>query len=247
MASFKQHEPCPDCGSRNNLGRYTDGSAWCFGCGYREKATHAPARVYTEMADDAGGYPKIPDDSSRYIGQPGVEWLAKYGVEVPEAIERGLVWSESKQQLIFRWPQDSLWQARNFGAWAKSKNFTSGEINVSNPIYSCSGGGSPAFEPIQEGTIRRQLVIPEDPLSALRIARQSDAMPLLGSHLATDRLNRIAWLKYDQYVLWLDSDKYKESCAIAQRLKLLGLSCRVIYTELDPKEYSDAQIKEYLK
>lgn len=31
------HEPCPACGSRNNLGRYDDGHGWCFGCGYYER------------------------------------------------------------------------------------------------------------------------------------------------------------------------------------------------------------------
>lgn len=33
-----RHEPCPSCGSRDNLGRYTDGHGYCFGCGYYEKA-----------------------------------------------------------------------------------------------------------------------------------------------------------------------------------------------------------------
>lgn len=31
------HEPCPNCGSQDNLARYDDGHAHCFGCGYREK------------------------------------------------------------------------------------------------------------------------------------------------------------------------------------------------------------------
>lgn len=30
------HEPCPKCGSQDNLGRYTDGHGFCFGCGYYE-------------------------------------------------------------------------------------------------------------------------------------------------------------------------------------------------------------------
>jgi twinkle protein len=29
-------EPCPQCGSRDNLARYDDGHGWCFGCGYYE-------------------------------------------------------------------------------------------------------------------------------------------------------------------------------------------------------------------
>jgi twinkle protein len=37
-SEFTQHEPCPSCGSRDNLARYDDGHAYCFGCEYREKS-----------------------------------------------------------------------------------------------------------------------------------------------------------------------------------------------------------------
>lgn len=33
---YTHKEPCPKCGSRDNLARYTDGHGWCFGCGYYE-------------------------------------------------------------------------------------------------------------------------------------------------------------------------------------------------------------------
>jgi twinkle protein len=35
-SSFIRKEPCPECGSRDNLARYSDGHAWCFGCGHYE-------------------------------------------------------------------------------------------------------------------------------------------------------------------------------------------------------------------
>lgn len=35
-SEFVAHEPCPACGSRNNLARYTDDHAYCFGCGHYE-------------------------------------------------------------------------------------------------------------------------------------------------------------------------------------------------------------------
>lgn len=37
-APFVRHEPCPECGSKDNLARYADGGAYCFGCEYYEKA-----------------------------------------------------------------------------------------------------------------------------------------------------------------------------------------------------------------
>jgi len=34
MGEFVSHEPCPKCGSKDNLARYKDGSGYCFGCEY---------------------------------------------------------------------------------------------------------------------------------------------------------------------------------------------------------------------
>jgi len=36
-STLLHHEPCPSCGSRDNLARYSDGHGYCFGCGYWEK------------------------------------------------------------------------------------------------------------------------------------------------------------------------------------------------------------------
>jgi len=36
-SSFVRKEPCPKCGSRDNLARYSDGHAHCYGCGHRER------------------------------------------------------------------------------------------------------------------------------------------------------------------------------------------------------------------
>tara|TARA_Y100000593_G_scaffold35851_1_gene69984 strand:+ start:1787 stop:3403 length:1617 start_codon:yes stop_codon:yes gene_type:complete len=36
-STFLQHEPCPSCGSKDNLARYDDGHGFCFGCEYHEK------------------------------------------------------------------------------------------------------------------------------------------------------------------------------------------------------------------
>ena len=39
QSEFIRHEPCPQCSSRDNLARYSDGHAYCFGCEYREPAS----------------------------------------------------------------------------------------------------------------------------------------------------------------------------------------------------------------
>tara|TARA_R100000231_G_C5327799_1_gene165435 strand:- start:417 stop:1988 length:1572 start_codon:yes stop_codon:yes gene_type:complete len=39
-STFVRHESCPNCKSKDNLARYSDGHAYCFGCNYREKGSN---------------------------------------------------------------------------------------------------------------------------------------------------------------------------------------------------------------
>lgn len=241
MARFLHHGPCPSCGSRDNLAHYDDGSAHCFGgCGYYQRPTHAPRREYSssKIPEDNSSTPKIPEDAGHDFPQEAVEWLSKYQLGIPEAIQRGLLWSNSRRQLIFN--MDQVWQARNFNpeAAAKRKYFTAGDVNENLPIYACSLERN-------DGAPRGSLALVEDCVSAIKIARQNDSMPLLGSHLSVTRLNRLARL-YSGLVVWLDSDKLKEARGIAEKAKWLGLSARTIFTDEDPKCYSDEQIKGFL-
>ena len=45
-STFVRHEPCPSCGSRDNLARYSDGHGYCFGCHYREHGSDTGVRNY---------------------------------------------------------------------------------------------------------------------------------------------------------------------------------------------------------
>ena len=87
----------------------------------------------------------------------------------------------------------------------------------------------------------------EDAVSAAKIARQSDAMPCLGSYLPARKIMALKALNYEHLLVWLDADKLKEAREIEDMAKWVGLSARTIYTALDPKEYSDNEIKEYLR
>ena len=46
-STFTHHEPCPSCGSRDNLARYDDGHGYCFGCGYHVSEDGGDGRVRT--------------------------------------------------------------------------------------------------------------------------------------------------------------------------------------------------------
>ena len=80
-STFVKHEPCPACGSKNNLARYSDGHAVCFtgGCDHYERGTGQVVNVtpsITRRLEMTGVVSAIPD---RRISQAIAQ---KYGVTV---------------------------------------------------------------------------------------------------------------------------------------------------------------------
>jgi len=194
-------------------------------------------------------YPRIPDDCGTKFSEEAVAWLAKFHLSIPDAIRHGVVYSPSKQQIIYQ--MGSVWQARNLNLTlghgnsgrSRSKNFTSGNVNECLHIYGHLLD-STSSSPVQ--LARETLVIVEDPVSAMRIAPLRPSMPLLGSHLATGRLIALSGL-YNSIWFWLDSDKLKEARAMAEKASLIDIHTKVIYTELDPKCYTQDELTEILK
>ena len=246
MATFVKHEPCTRCGSRDNFARYSDGSGFCFGCRYTERGTGSPfnsERSDSSSEDYETQETSLPPCTST-LPEPIVNYLSKYGVQVSEAVRQGLVWCAGTEQLIYPYYATTpngrkylaCYQARNFNKsrQEKAKYFNKGSTRNVIPVIKCL-----------TATVKR-LVITEDALSAIRIARQCDAMPALGTNVPVSKLMALA-RSYERITIWLDSDKWREAREIADNVKWLGLSADAIYSELDPKAYSDEQITEYLK
>ena len=90
-STFLRHEPCPTCGSGNNLARYSDGHATCFsaGCGHYERgngtASDFVQRKPTRAYEMTGTIAAIPD---RRISQ-GI--AQKFGVTVEFSSEGKIV------------------------------------------------------------------------------------------------------------------------------------------------------------
>lgn len=84
-SQFLKHEPCPSCGSKNNLARYTDGHGFCFGCNHYESADGAEPKNTKEKAIsdelNAYSYAEFLPLSARGITE---ETCRKFGVKVGE-------------------------------------------------------------------------------------------------------------------------------------------------------------------
>jgi hypothetical protein len=237
MARFLHHEPCPRCGSRDNRAVYDDGGSFCFGChavfrASDSKYIHANEN-HSQLKEE---YVSLqPDLCFDYPGHV-VSWLARYGISVGEAIKHGWKYSPYYDQLVFIFRDAegtvACTQARNFRKGAKTKYYNQGSPSSVLPIFGL----------MDEKLDRRMLVVSEDAVSAARIAPSCPSMPCLGSYLPSHKLMALKRLKFTKLITWLDSDKLKESREIAQRAKWLGFDTKVVYTEEDPKCYSDTEI-----
>lgn len=58
-ATFVRHAPCPSCGSKDNLGIYSDGHGWCFGCGHYEKGEAGEAGTSTAVPATGGSTDRV--------------------------------------------------------------------------------------------------------------------------------------------------------------------------------------------
>lgn len=238
---FQTHEPCPKCGSKDNLARYEGGSGYCFGCGFYE-----PGTGYRPRKDDADGLQQLasssgqsktlvrpPPDDCDFGGYPErvIEWIAKYGLSVRDLIFRDVAWSKKREQLIYQFYGEGddlvLWQARNFrdGTTHKDRFFT---------------GGSPA-DVIATYRSRKKTdaaCLVEDCISGIVVANSgsADGIPCFSAAMSEKKLARIAKL-YRKVYVWLDQDKLKESQKIARQLGLMGVTTRVLHTAEDPKCY----------
>lgn len=98
-------------------------------------------------------------------------------------------------------------------------------------------------------SIAAPLVICEDALSAIRLARANyNALALLGTALTAHVLEHPAVTTAPSYVVWLDNDNAHVRVAalqLAKRLSALG-STRIVTHYSDPKHYTDEEINNAL-
>ncbi len=258
QAHFLKHAPCPRCGSKDNLALYSDGGGFCFGCGYviskkvsgyvnqENHVSQLRPSVHWLVGDEA------PEFSSR-VGM----WLAQYpGCSIEELISRRVTTVKGNpDSILFRWDTEQglpcLQQVRYFPSHPKRKYITYGKPAEVLPIYqafnrrageSNTGRNGHSMEPEKAGKQSpRKLVIVEDALSAIKMARSVDSMPCLGSDLPLAKITALSRL-YEAVVVWLDGNMFHKAQKIASRFQMLGLEASAVYTELDPKCYTHEEM-----
>ena len=219
MAFLRMH-PCPKCNSRDNVAEYSDGF-YCFGCGWKKskiKRLDEPKKV--KMANSLTLDKNLPKNA--------LKWLLSYNLTQDE-LQQFYFTEKYGYKMLVLYVNENYWVARNLDEG--QKYFSSGE--------------KPYIEYGNKTQKSDILVFVEDIISAIKVGRQYVAVPMLGSKPKNDWLTHLK--KYETIIIWGDRDKATDNIKLCRRLReTLGKNIEVIITDLDPKEYSDKEIKEFV-
>lgn len=251
MAHCVDHTKCPECAklgrdrSGNNLALYSDGSEYCFSCGYYRKASGV--RAFKKAAPRTDRAIQLPFDSTNELPSFVREWLGQYSLTDLDIQLNSILWSEHWQRMILpiliegelvAWqgryfPSEVNTEGRSFDPQSKAKWFSQG--NIHEILY------------LVGNTKTDRVVLTEDIISAICVAKVPTvcAMPVFGSHISTKTILRLKQY-YDIIDVWLDYDKAKESMKFSNTIRSIGCSSKSIITPKDPKEYSQEEIKQWL-
>ncbi len=234
-------EQCPRCHALgkdtrgNNLAVYDDGHSYCYSCRYYVPSpttvTSLKQKLSRSARTTANESYNLGDVTFRIPPTPKA-WLTKYGVTDDEIHKESICWNAEKKLLTFPiYNGEALmgFTARYFGENKEYPRY----------IHKFRAGFYKLFS--QQHT--NVFILVEDYVSALKVGRHYNAIPILGSYIP---LSLILSLVYQQPQLriWLDRDKAIEAMKYAARARQFIPDCGTIVTEKDPKEYTNKEITE---
>jgi hypothetical protein len=233
VSHFIKHERCPKCSrmgndrSGNNLAVYSDGHKHCFACGYYVRGdiveTYKQNQV-KELVKDA----RPMFYRSNVFDTRGLVYLKKYGLTDKEIYDN-YFW-DNNGYLVF-----------NGNEYQNARNFTG--IGVKYISRGIIRGNEKIF---LRNAQNECIVVAEDAISAIKIARQYNSVPIHNSIIPLELILRLS-KRFKNLFIWLDRDKAKESFKEAKKAELYFDKVNIIWSEKDPKEYSDSEIKNYIE
>ena len=126
---------------------------------------------------------------------------------------------------------------------ARPKYITKG--NVIDMSMSVLGKESGNMGFLRSSEANSMLYFVEDRISAIKLARYAPTVPLFGAHLAVELIERLS-NRFKHFRLWLDPDKRKDAFKQCLNLKQKGFLIEATFSNKDPKEHTDEEIKNIL-
>lgn len=241
---FVRHEECPNCRklghdrTKDNLGIWSDGSTYCFKCGYisgRKKIAQAISHPQCQIV--------LPSDVVTQLPYEARQWLNKYELTRLDISRNHIMWSEKYSRIIFPYFNEVellAWQGRYIPC---GKNQV--EVNGKAPAKWFSQGKiHEIIHPLQ--VKNRFAVLVEDIVSAIKVSKIRGAIPIFGSSVSTKQILRLKSI-VDEVWFWLDPDMRGKSLKLAHISNTLGLTAHTIFSDKDPKEHTIDFIADTLR
>lgn len=217
--NFLRHEPCPKCGSTDNLARYSDGHGYCFGCGYRERGEGEVSMTQS-----------VSKDFEPLQGE--VKALIKRGIHTDTCAIYGYTVGKHKDKPV---------QIANYRK--KDGTLVGQKVRYPDKSFSIRGSIKGCLYGMQLVRSRKYLVITEGELDALSVSQASDnKYPAVsipnGAQGALKTLTEcIEYLReFETVILYFDNDTPGQDAAKECAEKLAGMDIRIA---VSPK-YKDA-------
>jgi RNA polymerase subunit RPABC4/transcription elongation factor Spt4 len=163
-------------------------------------------------------------------------WLDQYGITDQEIRRLSIVYNKKTRRLVLplldKWGNVLVYQQRKlFEDDPKPKYLTTGGVN-----------GVIWFpRPLDDYPEIDTVVVVEDIVSAIKVGRHIPCMPLLGTNLPVNTAVRLSET-FSGLIVWLDPDKKKEAHKLAIQFSGVFERTGTIWSEKDPKDYSNADI-----
>ena len=218
-SEFLRHEPCPSCGSRNNLARYDDGHGFCFGCNYYEPG-------------DGSDYQPSSKQRMTFMLRGSPEPLPKRRIS-EEVCKKYRVHREADRLFFHYFTRDGICCGAKIRT--KEKTFSWDGQNTDHTLF-----GQHLFP-----SHGKRVVITEGELDALSCQEAMPGWPMVsipdGAKAAKRAIQRqLEWLQgYDEIVLFFDNDEHGREAAKDAASILPPGKCTIARLD-DWKDASDA-------
>jgi hypothetical protein len=193
-------------------------------------------KLYKYKEDSERHYDFSGHSRSYNLPATALAWLRRYRISDLDIVQHGFFWDSDKDSLVMpvlSGDRIVLTASRYFGS------------NASHPKYVTRGYKTGHFKLIKPKESSDIYVIVEDYLSAIRVGRYANAIPLFGMHCPRELLFSLLPL-HPTLRFWLDRNMANEAAKQAARARQWIPNCATIVTDLDPKEYDDNQIKRII-
>lgn len=246
------HECAPDRTPSLVVTRTPTGWVWfCHRCrdkGARDLRGASSAAIAQVLSNNQAVAPVqrdlcLPEDFSHDIPAEALSWLWRFGILSSEITSNHMGYSSKLQRLILPIYNDNslaYWIGRFIPTMKLRRS-----VNTSKYLCVRGYGRKDIYYRVDHPG-DSSIVVVEDILSAIKVARHNSTLALLHARI-TPRIIGKVLSGYSTIKLWLDPDKEAHMFESVLRYRSLGYDVRAIFTAKDPKYYNDEQIEGRLK